>query len=44
LARIWCNPQGFKISELEGRLIQIKMDKEEDTHRVLKGSPWIIRN
>jgi hypothetical protein len=28
LLGIWCNPQGFKISELEGKLYQIKMEKE----------------
>jgi len=44
LSGIWCNPTGLKIHELEGKLLQIKMDKEEDIHRILKGNPWIIRN
>lgn len=41
---IWCKPQGFQLNEIEGKLIQIKMDKEEDIQRILKGSLWIIRN
>jgi hypothetical protein len=44
LSGIWCNPSGFKISELEGKILQIRMDKEEDMQGILKGSPWIIRN
>lgn len=44
LSGIWCNPAGLKISELEGKIFQIKMDKEEDIQRILKGNPWIIRN
>ena len=41
---IWYKPQGFQLSEIEGKLLQIKMDKEEDIQRIIKGSPWIIRN
>jgi len=44
LSGIWCNPLGFKISEIEGRLLQFKMDRDEDVQRILKGSPWVIRN
>lgn len=44
LSGIWCNPQGFQLSEIEGKVLQIRMDKEEDIQRILKGSPWIIRN
>lgn len=44
LAGIWCKPTGLKISELEGKILQIKMDKEEDAHRILKDIPWILRN
>jgi len=44
LSGIWCNPKGFKVTELEGKLLQIKMDNEVDLQRILKGSPWIIRN
>lgn len=44
LSGIWCNPVGLKISELEGKLLQIKMDKEDDIQRILKGNPWIMRN
>jgi len=29
---------------MEGKLYQIKVDKEEDYQRILKGSPWVIRN
>jgi hypothetical protein len=42
LSGIWCNPPGFKINKLEGKLYQIKFDKEEDLLRSLKGSPWVI--
>lgn len=31
LAGIWGNPAGFKINELENKILQFKMDKEEDT-------------
>lgn len=41
---IWCKHMGLKITELEGKLLQIKMDRKEDIHRILKGSSWIIRN
>ena len=44
LSGIWCNPAGLKINELEGKILQIKMDKEEDIQRIFKGNPWIIRN
>jgi len=44
LAEIWCNYAGLKINELEGKIYQIKVNKEEDYQRILKGSPWIIRN
>lgn len=41
---IWCNPLGFKINEIEGKLYQITMDNEQDVARIVKGSPWIVRN
>lgn len=44
LAGIWGKPTDFKINELEGKILQFKMNKEEDIQRILKGSPWIIRN
>jgi hypothetical protein len=44
LTGIWCNPMGFKISELAGKKYQLRMEREEDLQRALKGSPWIIRN
>lgn len=44
LTGIWSNPMGFKIAEIEGRILQFKMDKEENVQRILKGNPWIIRN
>ena len=44
MAGIWCKPNGLKINEMEGKLYQIKVDKEEDYQRILKGSPWVIRN
>lgn len=44
LMGIWGNPAGFKLMELEDKYYQIAMEKEEDIHRILKGSPWIVRN
>jgi hypothetical protein len=41
---IWGKPMGFKIVELEGKTYQFIMEKAEDTQRILKGSPWIVRN
>jgi hypothetical protein len=41
---IWCNPLGLKINELEGKLYQIQLEKEDDMQRILKGNPWTIRN
>jgi len=41
---IWCNPGGFKITELENNLYQFSFEKECDISRILKGEPWIIRN
>lgn len=37
-------PVGFKIVELEGKTYKFLMEKAEDTQRILKGSPWIVRN
>lgn len=44
LSGIWCKPEGFKITELEGKKFQILMNNEVDIQRILKSSPWIIRN
>jgi len=44
LLGIWGNPAGLKITELEDKCYQIAMDKEQDIHRILKGSSWIVRN
>lgn len=44
MAGIWSKPAGLKITEIEGKLYQISMDKEQDLTRILKGNPWIIRN
>jgi hypothetical protein len=44
LSGIWCNPAGFKITELENNLYQFTFEKESDINRILKGEPWIIRN
>jgi hypothetical protein len=44
LMGIWCNPAGFKITELENNLYQLSFEKESDINRILKGEPWIIRN
>jgi len=41
---IWCNPLRLKITEIEGKLYQITMDNEQDVARIIKGSPWIVRN
>lgn len=29
LANIWCNPKGFQIEEIEGKLYQISFDEEK---------------
>ncbi|KEH21490.1 DUF4283 domain protein [Medicago truncatula] len=44
LMGIWCNPNGFKITELENNLYQLSFERESDIKRILKGEPWIIIN
>jgi hypothetical protein len=44
LESIWGSPQGLKVQEIEGRILQFFMDKEEDQERILLGNPWIFRN
>jgi hypothetical protein len=44
LKGIWCNPTGFKITELEDNLFQFSFKKERTITRILKCEPWIIRN
>jgi len=44
LVVIWCNPSRLKITEVEGKLLQISMDNAQDLSRVLKGNPRNIRN
>ncbi|MCI20951.1 DUF4283 domain protein, partial [Trifolium medium] len=44
LERIWGAPQGFKIQEIEGKLLQFFMNNEADQDRILLGNPWIFRN
>lgn len=44
LMGIWCNPNGFKITELENNLYQLSFERESHIKRILKGEPWIIRN
>jgi hypothetical protein len=44
LMGIWCNPLGFQITELEGNMFHMLMDKEVDIQRALNGNLWIIRN
>jgi hypothetical protein len=44
LESIWGAPQGLKVQEIEGKILQFFMDKEEDQERILQGNPWIFRN
>ncbi|KAJ1405471.1 Zinc finger, CCHC-type [Sesbania bispinosa] len=44
LAGIWCNPKGFRIEEVVVKTFQFFFEKEDDVERILKGSPWLIRN
>jgi hypothetical protein len=44
LDSIWGAPQGLKVQEIEGKILQFFMDKEEDQERILQGNPWIFRN
>jgi hypothetical protein len=44
LESIWGSPSGLKVQEIEGKLLQFFMDKEEDQDRILNGNPWIFRN
>jgi hypothetical protein len=44
LESIWGAPQGLKVQEIEGKLLQFFMDKEADQDRILLGNPWIFRN
>jgi hypothetical protein len=44
LENIWGTPQGLKIQELEGKILQFFMDKTIDQERILLGNPWIFRN
>jgi hypothetical protein len=44
LESIWGSPQGLKVQEIEGKILQFFMDKEEDQERILQGNPWIFRN
>lgn len=41
---IWCNPSGLKIQEIGEKLYLLNIEKEEDLKRILKGSPWNVRN
>jgi hypothetical protein len=44
LESIWGAPSGLKVQEIEGKLLQFFIDKEEDQDRILLGNPWIFRN
>lgn len=44
LDNVWCNPKGFRIEEIEGKLFHFFMDEWQDVNRILMGSPWIFRN
>ncbi|KAJ1375649.1 Zinc finger, CCHC-type [Sesbania bispinosa] len=44
LEGIWCNPVGFRMEEIFPKTFQFFFGSEEDTTRVLGGSPWLFRN
>jgi hypothetical protein len=44
LDSIWGAPQGLKIQEIEGKILQFFMDDIMDQERILQGNPWIFRN
>ncbi|MCH93704.1 DUF4283 domain protein, partial [Trifolium medium] len=44
LESIWGSPQGLKIQEIEGGILQFFMQKNIDQERILLGNPWIFRN
>ncbi|MCI07822.1 hypothetical protein A2U01_0028891 [Trifolium medium] len=44
LESIWGSPEGLKIQELGGRLLQFFMTNQADQDRILQGNPWIFRN
>ncbi|MCI23299.1 DUF4283 domain protein, partial [Trifolium medium] len=44
LENIWGSPQGLKIQEIEGGILQFYMSKNIDQERILMGNPWIFRN
>ncbi|GAU51479.1 hypothetical protein TSUD_413680 [Trifolium subterraneum] len=44
LESIWGSPEGLKIQELGGRILQFFMTNEADKDRILQGNPWIFRN
>jgi hypothetical protein len=44
LESIWGSPQGLKIQEIEGGILQFFTTKPIDQERILLGNPWIFRN
>jgi len=44
LVRIWNEPAGLTIQEIEGNILQFFMDKKLDRERILLGNPWTFRN
>jgi hypothetical protein len=44
LENIWGFPQGLKIQEAEGGILQFFMNRPIDQERILLGNPWIFRN
>jgi hypothetical protein len=44
LENIWGAPQGLKIQELGGKIMQFYMKNKADQERILYGNPWIFRN
>jgi hypothetical protein len=44
LDNIWGTPSGFKVQEIEGKILQFFMDENIDQERILLGNPWIFRN
>jgi hypothetical protein len=44
LSNMWCNPKDLKVTELQQQFLQITMENTDDFKRIIKGSPWILRN
>ncbi|KAJ1431787.1 Zinc knuckle CX2CX4HX4C [Sesbania bispinosa] len=44
LSGIWCHPKGFRVEEISTKIFQFFFDNEQESNRILRGSPWLFRN